>query len=208
MTTVRDLHRSEHRPAAALLARAFATDPLFLDLFGDVPDEPDARRRALRFTSWVLGANRLLGGRRRAVLDSARIVGVAVVEPPQGATRRTVGAALAALRFAPVALALPTAATARLNRYGRETRALVPATPHHYLTMIGVDPAAQGAGLGRVLLDDVVELAERDPRSAGVGLDTENPDNLGFYARHGFAPCGELATAAFTAHVLFRPRGS
>ncbi|MFF3063503.1 GNAT family N-acetyltransferase [Oerskovia sp. NPDC057915] len=208
MRTVRDLHRSEHHQAASLLASAFAADPLFLDLFGDVRREPAARRRALRLTSWALGANRLLGGRRRAVVDGARVVGVAVVEPPQGTVRRTGGAALAALRFAPVALSLPAATTTRLNRYGRETRALVPAAPHHYLTMIGVDPAAQGTGLGGALLGDVVTLAERDPRSAGVGLDTENPANLGLYARHGFAPSGEVATATFTAHVLFHPRGS
>jgi ribosomal protein S18 acetylase RimI-like enzyme len=208
MTTVRDLRRSEHRAASGLLADAFAADPLFLDLFGDLRTDAVARRRALRLTSWVLGANRLLGGRRRAVADGERLVGVAVIEPPQGAARRVAGAALAAARFLPVALSLASGATSRINRYGREARALAPGSPHHYLTMVGVRPGAQGTGLGSALLDDVVRLAEDDARSAGVGLDTENEANLGFYARHGFAPRGAVTVGSFTVHALFRARES
>ncbi|MHA7135364.1 GNAT family N-acetyltransferase [Oerskovia turbata] len=208
MTTVRDLRRSEHRAAATLLADAFATDPLFLDVFGDSRSDPAARRRALRLTSWMIGANRLLAGRRLAVADDQGLVAVAVVELPHGPVRRFTGAVLAAARYLPVATSLPRAATGRLNRYGREARALAPASPHHYLAMVGVLPRAQGTGLGSALLDSVARLAEADPRSAGIGLDTENEANLRFYARHGFEPRGSFDVGTFTTHALFRPRES
>jgi GNAT superfamily N-acetyltransferase len=206
--TVRDLRTSEHRVAATLLADAFATDPLFLDVCGDGRTDPAARRRALRLTSWMIGANRLLGGRRLAVTDDQGLVSVAVVELPHSPVRRFVGAVLAAVRYVPVATSLPRAATTRLNRYGREARALAPTTPHHYLAMIGVRPGAQGTGLGSALLDAVAHLAEADPRSTGVGLDTENAANLRFYARHGYEPRGSFDVGTFTTHALFRPRES
>jgi ribosomal protein S18 acetylase RimI-like enzyme len=208
MTTVRDLRASEHRAAASLLADAFATDPLFLDVYGDLRADPATRRRALRLTAWELAANRLLGGKRRAVADGERLVGVAIVETPQSALRRGVGAVLAAARYLPVALSLPGAANRRLNRYGRDSRALAPRAPHHYLAMVGIRPDAQGTGLGSALLDDVVRLAQADPRSAGVGLDTENEANLAFYARHGFEPRGSFDVGSFTVHALFRRRES
>ena len=61
-----------------------------------------------------------------------------------------------------------------------------PRDPHYYLEFLGVDPAAQGQGLGRLLVDEMVSLGDRE----GVPLYLENSKekNLAFYGRHGFQP--------------------
>jgi len=52
-----------------------------------------------------------------------------------------------------------------------------------FLSGLGVDPELQGRGVGGALLE--AGLA-REPRADAVLL-TNNPRNIGFYERHGFA---------------------
>jgi GNAT superfamily N-acetyltransferase len=54
-----------------------------------------------------------------------------------------------------------------------------------YLSIVAVDPAAQGQGLGRRLLEPT--LAEADRVSATCYLETFSPRNSSFYDRLGFA---------------------
>jgi GNAT superfamily N-acetyltransferase len=54
-----------------------------------------------------------------------------------------------------------------------------------YLSIIAVDPAAQGKGLGQELLEPTI--AEADQFSAVCYLETFSPRNLRFYERLGFA---------------------
>ena len=51
---------------------------------------------------------------------------------------------------------------------------------------MGVAANHQGSGHGRRLVDEVKRLARRHPRSTGVALDTENPDNVTLYTGMGF----------------------
>lgn len=62
--------------------------------------------------------------------------------------------------------------------------------PHWYLSLLGTDPAAQGAGLGSAMLRPVLERADED--GVGAYLESSKPRNLGFYARFGFQVTGEL----------------
>ena len=60
-----------------------------------------------------------------------------------------------------------------------------PAKPEHfYLFAIGVDPSAQGTGVGSVLIREVLDRCDRD----GIPAYLENTKerNLPFYRRHGF----------------------
>jgi ribosomal protein S18 acetylase RimI-like enzyme len=54
-----------------------------------------------------------------------------------------------------------------------------------YLSIVAVDPAAQGQGLGRKLLEPTI--AEADQLSATCYLETFSPRNPSFYQRLGFA---------------------
>ena len=57
--------------------------------------------------------------------------------------------------------------------------------PHWYLFLLAVDPARQGQGLPAEVLAPV--LSRADAEGLPVYLDTHNPANPAYYARHGFA---------------------
>jgi len=62
--------------------------------------------------------------------------------------------------------------------------------PHWYVFILGVNPARQGEGFGRVLMNEVCARAERD--GVAAYLETTNPVNLGFYGRFGFEVVEEM----------------
>ena len=58
-----------------------------------------------------------------------------------------------------------------------------------YLTVLGVDPAAQGGGIGSKVLAPALEICDQD--GVGAYLESSKPENIDFYARHGFRVVGE-----------------
>lgn len=65
--------------------------------------------------------------------------------------------------------------------------------PHWYLSLLGVAPEAQGQGIGSLLLQPVLEAADRNGQSCYLETSTEAA--VRFYQRHGFAilRTGEVA---------------
>ncbi len=59
-----------------------------------------------------------------------------------------------------------------------------PEEPHWYLPVIGVEPNAQGTGLGGALMRHA--LARCDEEGALAYLESSNPRNISLYERHGF----------------------
>ncbi len=59
-----------------------------------------------------------------------------------------------------------------------------PTEPYWELTVLGVEPAQQGEGYGKLLIDPV--LAECDREETPAFLISSNVQNLSFYIRHGF----------------------
>jgi GNAT superfamily N-acetyltransferase len=76
-----------------------------------------------------------------------------------------------------------------------------------YLSIVAVDPAAQGQGLGRILLEPTIAEADR----AGVTcyLETFSQRNLSFYQRLGFAAAARFTepTTGSDYTVMIRPPG-
>ncbi|MBN8610507.1 MAG: GNAT family N-acetyltransferase [Deltaproteobacteria bacterium] len=58
------------------------------------------------------------------------------------------------------------------------------ATPSWYLDLLGVDPAAQGKGLGKTLVASMLERADRE--AVGVVLVTHKKSNVDYYRCLGF----------------------
>lgn len=58
-----------------------------------------------------------------------------------------------------------------------------------YLAALGVEPSAQGRGLGSKLLAPVLEICDSD--GVGAYLESSKESNVPFYARHGFKVTGE-----------------
>jgi predicted GNAT superfamily acetyltransferase len=82
--------------------------------------------------------------------------------------------------------------------------------PFRYVDRIAVSPAAQGAGVGRLLYEAVFELAA-DVGAAEVtcevNLEPPNPDSQAFHARMGFVEVGRQWNYGDTVQVqlLARP---
>ncbi len=67
---------------------------------------------------------------------------------------------------------------------------LHPSTDHWYLPLIGVDPVAQGRGLGSALLRHALETCDRDGLPAY--LEATSPRNRDLYECHGFNVVGVI----------------
>src|SRR5262245_6654176 len=82
-----------------------------------------------------------------------------------------------------------------------------PAEPHWYLPMIGVDPHAQGKGLGAELMRHAVARCEQE--GALAYLESSNPRNISLYLRFGFEVIGEIriGAAPLVTPMLRRPQG-
>ena len=65
-----------------------------------------------------------------------------------------------------------------------------PSEPHWYLPIVGVDPTAQGQGLGSRVLSPVLE--ECDRTRALAYLESSNPRNIPLYQRLGFQITGQM----------------
>lgn len=65
-----------------------------------------------------------------------------------------------------------------------------PDEPHWYLALIGVDPNAQGRGIGAELMRHV--LARCDAEGSTAYLEASSPRNVTLYLRHGFEIIGEI----------------
>jgi len=81
-----------------------------------------------------------------------------------------------------------------------------PREAHWYLPQIGVEPNAQGRGLGGELMRHA--LARCDQEQALAYLEASKPENIPFYQRHGFKVIGEIqiGAAPVVTPMLRRPR--
>jgi len=80
-----------------------------------------------------------------------------------------------------------------------------PDEPHWYLPLIGVEPNAQGKGLGAELMQYAVARCDRE--GALAYLESSNPRNISLYLRFGFEMLGEIrmGAAPLVTPMLRRP---
>jgi ribosomal protein S18 acetylase RimI-like enzyme len=78
-----------------------------------------------------------------------------------------------------------------------------PDTPHWYLSLLGVDPAHQGRGLGRSLLESWLQSV--DCEAAASYLETDREQNLAFYRRAGFDVRSEIRVLGIDVWCMWRP---
>ncbi len=76
--------------------------------------------------------------------------------------------------------------------------------PHWYVFVVGVSPEFQGRGVGRQLMNPVLELADSD--QCAIYLETQKQKNTGFYSRFGFELLSteQPVTNGPTIHTMLR----
>lgn len=162
--------------AASILTEAFMNDPLYLAVL------PDAGRRQ-KALLWL----------HKRVIQYCSLYGVIHSLPsgvacwlPPGQTEVTITRILRTGLFAmPYYMGLTS--FFRFNAYMNVSDALRKKHAPEafwYLWVLGVDPSSQGHGLGRKLMQPMLEKA--DSEGIACYLETENEQNLGFYETLGF----------------------
>jgi ribosomal protein S18 acetylase RimI-like enzyme len=178
--------RDDIRPLAAVLARAFANDPFFGWLAGDVSERGQRMR-----DGWSAILRHASAG-LAATWTTDDLTGAAIWIPP-GMARMTTWRRLGQVSDAMEDLA------SRRRRHAPE--------PHWYLSALGVEPDRQGEGVGSALLAPV--LAEADARREPAYLETAVGRNVLLYERHGFDVVEELVLPKTDIHgwlMLRQPR--
>ena len=166
--------------AVAALVRAFQDDPLYIYIC------PEAARRAEALRALLEAVVRftLVYGE---AWTTPEVAGAACWLPP-GKTavnlwqmpRTAFALPLAMLRFG------PRAAGRAMDVFGNANQVHARAVPgpHWYLWALGVEPAAQGRGIGSSLLQPV--LTRADAEALPCYLETETERNAAYYQRRGF----------------------
>jgi ribosomal protein S18 acetylase RimI-like enzyme len=173
------LERKDLSRAATALGRAFHDDPLQSYV---LPDPAVRAERSPAHFAPILE----YGLRFGTVLTTAGEPRGAAVWLPPGETAVTDQRAMeAGLDTLPDVLGAAEAdrffsVLATIDPYHRSD---VPAE-HWYVLVIGVEPGAQGRGLGRALLTPLLEEARRD--KLPCYLETAQPQNVEFYRHLGF----------------------
>jgi ribosomal protein S18 acetylase RimI-like enzyme len=82
-----------------------------------------------------------------------------------------------------------------------------PREAHWYLPQIGVDPNAQGKGIGAALMRHALDRCDQE-RSLAY-LEASKPQNIPFYQRHGFEVIGEIQVGSgpLITPMLRKPLG-
>jgi ribosomal protein S18 acetylase RimI-like enzyme len=167
----------ERAGAEAVLARAFRDSPLNVAVIGR---DPQRRLRANLHGARALLPVAVASGLVLVAREGDAPRGLLIATPPFGwplpappfraQLRRSLGQGLRVTR-----------------RWGQVFEALArihPREPHCYLATLGVDPLAQGRGIGTALLS--AWLSSVDADAAPAWLETDRQANIGFYRQAGF----------------------
>lgn len=198
LSEVFELEESHTEEAVGLLVLAFEPDPAYR-YFCDAERPGYRRRLGILFRSGRR-LQRASGQPVLGVLSGQRLAGLALIQEP-GASAPV----RAQLRWlTEMALRMGPRVPWRILRDIRVAEAARPSEPHFYLPILAVHPDFQGSGCGRVLLESLQARSERHPRSAGVCLETENPDNVRFYEHIGYRVIARNRVADLEVTTLFR----
>jgi ribosomal protein S18 acetylase RimI-like enzyme len=179
--TARTAVPSDATAIAHVLARAFEHDPVAAWF---LPRQRDRLARLVRgFESVYVRRLSLPHGVVQTTGDHA---GAALWIPPDKVHLSTLGE----LRLLPPLARVYGRGLPRALKGMAAMDEVHPHEPHYYLPIIGVDPAAQGQGIGSALLRPVLERADREGMAAY--LEATTPGSRALYARHGFEDVGIL----------------
>ena len=173
------LERSQLKPAAEVLARAFYDDPLFAYYFSDASQRKNMSPRLFQF--WLRYA--VAYGEIYAI--SPDLEGVAVWLPSEKANQTLWRRIICGSFFLYFKLSRELMAKRRpVIEFVSLIHKLRAPFRHWYLEFIGVKPELQGKGYAGTLLRAM--FARLDKEHLPCYLETQNPDNVPIYQHYGF----------------------
>lgn len=192
---------SEQVPEAAeVLSRAFRAEPISARLF-DLED-PAVQGRHCRAMARQLHAALNEGDPVFVALADDRVVGAAAT------SRLGWRQVLSAIRAWAALLPQLRRGTMRIGFAARPSRR-VP-RPYLLLNALGVEPGYEGRGIGRTLLERVLEHCTTETRCTGVYIQTAGDRSRKIYERAGFDVIDEHSVEGLRITHLFwarRPAG-
>jgi ribosomal protein S18 acetylase RimI-like enzyme len=197
------INESDFKACSELFEEAFSKDPLFNYLFGRKP-----KGRINKFFRFILEyANVknqvILGEKRDGVIQGAACMETPQSQKPVKSFSTYLKSIKLILQFA---FQIKWPAFKKINHYMKITSERRPGKPHHYLVCIGVNPKEQGKGIGRSLLESIHEEVDKDTISIGIGLDTENKNNVELYKKFGYQLVSEDRIGDITIYSMFRSK--
>lgn len=186
-----------------MLARIFSEDPMFQYLFPPGKKQMAQLELALGFLLRLAGAN------GEIVRLGSEPDGLIAYYPPGRFPPSTGRILFEIVRAIPGAIPrwIPLRKIITNLRIMAQLEKKHPGEPHYYISIVAVNPSAQGRGLGGKLLEPLETRADAGKQL--LYLETTNPKNHSFYERHGFTCIEEfqpLAGAPTVWRMLRRPR--
>jgi GNAT superfamily N-acetyltransferase len=171
----------EQAEAVGVLARGMRDNPMHVAALGADPDSRVARLESMFGVLFdVVAAQTPICAKREGV-----IVGVTGMALSPGCMPRT----REQLRMMPRVLGLGPRTTARVIRWTGAWAKRDPDEPHSHLGPLAVDAHLRGQGIGSAIME---EYCRRVDAAGTLGyLETDKPENVGFYERFGFATVAE-----------------
>ena len=177
---------------AVVLARAFVTNPLNIAAFG-------VNHLSVN-EAFFRGGLRVMRGRKLVALDGARIVGfIHWVTSPRCQFSGLEKLAMLPRMMQEFGLQRSLRIRSWLATWSKHD----PKDPHCHLGPIGIDPAAQGSGIGQRLMGLYCQDLDR---TVTFGyLETDRPENVAFYQRFGFEVTHEIPILGTPNFLMRRP---
>ena len=178
---IRRVVTDDRAALAAMLARSFYDDPIFVWLV------PDDRRRERRLTK--LFGTLLKGfpaGWESYTTSDPNRAGISMWAPPD---KWKIGVGTQ-LRMIPGALRAIGRAIPKYVSTFSAIETHHPHEPHWYLAGLGTDPPHQRKGIGAALMQPV--LARCDAQGIPAYLETQKERNVPYYRHHGFEVIEEM----------------
>lgn len=198
--SVRVLSGTEAPSVTEVLCEAFYDYPVMRWVLA--PVEADYDQRLARMVGFFVAARVLRGEPLLGIDHGGGLGAVAVLSDPNGPPSPP---ELGVEREA-VWSDLGSEARSRYEAFGELYAPLLVTEPHIHLNMIGTRQEARGKGYGRILLEYVHAMSERDPESRGVSLTTEDPANISLYESFGYQITGYARVSAeVETWAFYRP---
>ena len=183
MTTIRPATAADRTQLADSLASAFSDDPLFKWMAGAAPDKNVGPKLRIIFDTFL---KLDLARSEHLVFTDEDRIGVAIWKPPNQWKMTTSDM----VRALPAMLRGLGTKTPRMIGAFNAIEKVHPKEEHYYLEVLGTHQAKQSKGIGTAVISHMLDRI--DTEGVPAYLESSNPRNVPFYARHGFETTGEI----------------